>query len=140
MPVTARAISYGKVMAECSGEIIFKDNGISGTAAFGLSTFLARAGYPDAEVELDFAPDFTYAELEELLEKIPPEGVVHKQIALNVRQASHDAGGMARVLKKYVCRGFFAAGEVLDVDGECGGYNLTWATASGIAVGEHVRS
>ena len=73
-PVTARAISYGKVMAECSGEIIFKDNGISGTAAFGLSTFLARAGYPDAEVELDFAPDFTYAELEELLEKIPPEG------------------------------------------------------------------
>ena len=173
VPVTARAISYGKVMAECSGEIIFKDNGISGTAAFGLSTFLARAGYPDAEVELDFAPDFTYAELEELLEKIPPEGIVHKQIAMNVRQMSQGASGMARTLKKYVltgvkqgsmslaqvasgglelkdfdpdtlesrlCRGFFAAGEVLDVDGECGGYNLTWATASGMAVGEHVRS
>ena len=28
--------------------------------------------------------------------------------------------------------GFFAAGEALDVDGPCGGYNLHWAWASGI--------
>lgn len=32
--------------------------------------------------------------------------------------------------------GLFAAGEVLDVDGRCGGYNLHWAWASGIAAGE----
>lgn len=33
-------------------------------------------------------------------------------------------------------RGLFAAGEVLDVDGRCGGFNLHWAWASGIVAGE----
>lgn len=30
----------------------------------------------------------------------------------------------------------FIAGELLDVDGDCGGYNLTWAWASGILAGK----
>ncbi|MBR3058378.1 MAG: aminoacetone oxidase family FAD-binding enzyme [Clostridiales bacterium] len=34
--------------------------------------------------------------------------------------------------------GLFACGEVLDVDGDCGGYNLTWAFASGILAGRSV--
>ncbi len=29
--------------------------------------------------------------------------------------------------------GLFAIGEVLDVDGDCGGYNLTWAFSAGLA-------
>ena len=32
--------------------------------------------------------------------------------------------------------GLFAAGEVLDVDGRSGGFNLHWAWASGIVAGE----
>ena len=31
--------------------------------------------------------------------------------------------------------GFYAAGEALDVDGPCGGYNLHWAWASGLIAG-----
>ena len=31
--------------------------------------------------------------------------------------------------------GLFACGEVLDIDGDCGGYNLQWAWASGIRAG-----
>ena len=31
--------------------------------------------------------------------------------------------------------GLYACGEVLDVDGDCGGYNLQWAWSSGIAAG-----
>jgi hypothetical protein len=33
-------------------------------------------------------------------------------------------------------RGLFFAGEVLDLDGPCGGYNLTWAFSSGRLAGE----
>ena len=33
--------------------------------------------------------------------------------------------------------GLYAAGEVLDVDGDCGGYNLQWAWSSGYAAGLH---
>ncbi|MBR2483594.1 MAG: NAD(P)/FAD-dependent oxidoreductase, partial [Oscillospiraceae bacterium] len=31
--------------------------------------------------------------------------------------------------------GFYACGEVLDIDGDCGGYNLQWAWSSGHLAG-----
>lgn len=36
--------------------------------------------------------------------------------------------------------GIYFAGEALDVDGPCGGYNLHWAWASGIMAGRHAGS
>ncbi len=33
-------------------------------------------------------------------------------------------------------RGLFAAGEILDIDGDCGGFNLSWAWASGALAAE----
>ena len=33
--------------------------------------------------------------------------------------------------------GLYFAGEILDVDGKCGGYNLTWAFASGKVAGDN---
>ncbi len=33
--------------------------------------------------------------------------------------------------------GLYACGEVLDVDGDCGGYNLQWAWSSGYVAGSH---
>ncbi|MEE0927582.1 MAG: NAD(P)/FAD-dependent oxidoreductase, partial [Acutalibacteraceae bacterium] len=36
--------------------------------------------------------------------------------------------------KKYP--GLFACGELLDVDGDCGGFNLAWAWSSGITAAE----
>ena len=35
--------------------------------------------------------------------------------------------------------GLYACGEVLDIDGDCGGYNLQWAWASGLLAGGAVR-
>ena len=33
--------------------------------------------------------------------------------------------------------GLYACGEVLDIDGDCGGYNLQWAWSSGRLAGTH---
>ena len=33
--------------------------------------------------------------------------------------------------------GLYACGEVLDIDGDCGGYNLQWAWSSGRLAGSH---
>ena len=33
-------------------------------------------------------------------------------------------------------KGLYAAGEILDIDGDCGGFNLQWAWSSGIIAGE----
>ncbi len=38
--------------------------------------------------------------------------------------------------RRVVVDGLFAAGEVLDIDGRSGGFNLHWAWASGIVAGE----
>lgn len=38
-------------------------------------------------------------------------------------------------LESRLVPGLFACGEVLDVDGDCGGYNLQWAWASGLLAG-----
>ena len=35
-----------------------------------------------------------------------------------------------------VIPGLYAAGEVLDIDGDCGGYNLQWAWSSGHLAGQ----
>lgn len=59
----------------------------------------------------------------------------------NVKQAQVTRGGAsmdefdALTLESRLRPGLFAAGEVLDVDGRCGGFNLHWAWASGLAAG-----
>ena len=42
-----------------------------------------------------------------------------------------------RTLCSKLCPGLFAAGEILNVDGDCGGYNLQFAFASGLTAGEN---
>lgn len=38
-------------------------------------------------------------------------------------------------MQSKLCKGVFACGETLNVDGKCGGYNLQWAWSSGAAAG-----
>lgn len=58
------------------------------------------------------------------------------------KNAQVTAGGISleevnlETLESKKIRGLYFAGEVLDVYGECGGYNLQWAWASGYKVGE----
>lgn len=57
-------------------------------------------------------------------------------------QAQVSAGGVpfsevnAHLASKKV-PGLYLAGEILDIDGKCGGYNLHWAWASGYTAGKH---
>ena len=39
-------------------------------------------------------------------------------------------------LASRLVEGLYFAGEVLDIDGPCGGFNLHWAFASGLLAGE----
>ena len=41
-----------------------------------------------------------------------------------------------RTLESKICPNMFFAGEILNVDGICGGYNLQWAFSSGYVAGE----
>ena len=56
-------------------------------------------------------------------------------------QAQVTAGGLRcgefdpHTMESRLVPGFYACGEVLDIDGDCGGYNLQWAWSSGRAAG-----
>lgn len=63
---------------------------------------------------------------------VEPQGMAGAQVT---------AGGIltddfnAHTLESRLARGVFACGEVLDIDGDCGGYNLQWAWSSGYLAG-----
>lgn len=62
---------------------------------------------------------------------------------LGMDSAQVTAGGIVtsefdpNTMESRLVPGLFACGEVLDIDGDCGGYNLQWAWSSGRAAGLH---
>jgi predicted Rossmann fold flavoprotein len=180
-----------RIVSSEEGEILFREDAVSGIAAMQLSRFVGGLASRAARIELkiDLLPERsqrdwndwlmshshnTNASAEDLL-----RGLVHPSIAARLPRAARMDGNVradtapwntiARLLRDWrlpvagvegfrdaqvtaggaafssfdsetlECRivpGLFAAGEALDVDGACGGFNLMWAWASGIAAGE----
>ena len=67
-----------------------------------------------------------------------------KSFSFNVKglsgwnQSQVTAGGIKRseikeTLESKLCKGLYFSGEILDIAGECGGYNLAWAWCSGVS-------
>lgn len=167
----AKLFAREELIGETQDEIIFKDNGVSGSAIFYLSQKLARSKAKEARIVLDLMPEYSLNECRALIKELGGiEGAFHKEIVSNLLRMSAK-GKVAESIKNYVLdnarlgsfdlaqvmsgglvteqfddktlesrlqKGLYASGEVLDVDGECGGYNIMWAVASGMAVGENV--
>ena len=62
---------------------------------------------------------------------------------MGMENAQVTAGGIVTAefdpatMESRLAPGLYACGEVLDIDGDCGGYNLQWAWSSGRAAGLH---
>lgn len=153
-----------------SGEILFKDNAVSGVLAFEFSSFFARREVDDGYISIDMLDKVSDAELEkvtggdfskisETLEGLLPRPLaelIAKKSGTNelrakrllrdyripvtglgdIKNAQVVSGGLLvkdfdkETMESRFEKGLYAIGEVLDVDGECGGYNLHWAWAS----------
>lgn len=79
--------------------------------------------------------------LEEVCQKVKKfEVSLTEPLGMDAAQVT--AGGAvteafdAQTMESRLVPGLFACGEVLDVDGDCGGYNLQWAWSSGRLAGE----
>lgn len=44
----------------------------------------------------------------------------------------------SETMESVLCKGLYFAGEIIDVDADCGGFNLQWAFASGLLAGENI--
>ena len=65
-----------------------------------------------------------------------PMGMDHAQVtAGGVRTKDFDP----ETMESKLVPNLYACGEVLDIDGDCGGYNLQWAWSSGYLAGLHAR-
>ena len=141
------------------GEVLFRPFGLSGIVIFNLSRF-AQAG--DAVV-LDLAPSMDDAAFEKICSLAgSARGIIDPAIVevlgdmkrvqclvAGLAQTEHAqvrSGGLATAqfdpatLMARDHPGIFAAGELIDVDGPCGGYNLSWAWRSGMVAGAGAAS
>lgn len=99
--VLATLYADGVAAAREAGEVLFKDNGLSGIAIFNLSSYIARkeGAY---EVGLDFFPEFSLEDLAQLIGRFGTAGLCHKELARNARErAGSGADALARCFKDY---------------------------------------
>ena len=86
--------------------------------------------------------DLTDEELKAVCKAVKAfEVVLTEPLGMDAAQVT--AGGIhtsefcPETMESKLVPGLYACGEVLDIDGDCGGYNLQWAWSSGRLAGEH---
>ena len=178
----------GKEFVKEMGEVLFKENGLSGIVIFNLSTLFARNKEFKGNVIIDLLPRITEKELinkltkrmnlnvkmsrffvgmfqnalaDEILrmskidtninsDKLQVKQIedlvkVIKNMTFNVvgcfdnnqvYSGGVDLNCLDDNLMSKIIPNLYFCGEVCDVDGVCGGYNLQWAWTSGKIVGE----
>lgn len=168
----------GGMVYEEAGEVLFKEDGLSGIVIFNLSSRLARLGGSSFRIAIDFFPDYGLSELEGIALRSAVNGaclytLVEYPLGIYVRNQlknPNDLTGFCKALK-CLCfdfdgfypfsssqvtiggigldevdedlmskreAGVYFIGECLDVDGDCGGYNLAWCLISALTVSEAI--
>jgi predicted flavoprotein YhiN len=119
----------GRVVYGWEGEVEFEPWGVSGAAVYNCSRWVARHGPGDFELRLE-----------------TPEGVLklRNPEPRPLKEAIVTVGGVAleevdlRTMRARKVPGVYFAGEVLDIDGPTGGYNLSLAFATAALAVEDV--
>ena len=117
----ARVRVAGAVACAYTGEVEFEPWGVSGAAVYNCQRWAARHVTGDYEVELQFGGERL---------------TLRNPVARPVKEAIVTLGGVSRddvnpaTMESRKVPGLYFAGEVLDVDGPTGGYNLSLAFAT----------
>ena len=166
------------------GEVLFKEDSITGIVIFNLSSHLARINNYSNNIFIDLLPDISLENLtnklinrKNLLKDLTCEnfltGFFHKALNLNLLEkincplsklvstlSNTDIKNLAFLIKNFKVKtlspldnnqvfsgginiksldenfmfksipNLYAIGEILDIDAECGGFNLQWAWTS----------
>ena len=160
-----RVLRGGDILAAGQGELLFTEYGVSGPAVFDLSRQAATGGdgltlHLDFLPGWSRQEVMAWLERQRQVlsrQKAGAAGLTRDDLRRIARQATHfalpitgtcgfdqaqvTAGGLRtgefdpRTMESRLVPGFYACGEVLDIDGDCGGFNLQWAWASGRLAG-----
>ena len=117
--VTVDVLVKGKSVGQTFGVYEIERWGVGGTALTDASRIIARNNLKQVELKV--------SSKEGLSETVRPTGT------RSIKEAMVTVGGVSlneidnRTMESKVCRGLYFAGEVMDVDGPTGGYNLQCA-------------
>ena len=149
----AMLYDQNQLIEKQTGEIMFTDYGLSGICVMQLSRYLEHLKNP--KLVLNLLPDIEKEEFqhyglegffhEKIVQVFKEKNIDPQHIEIKIldtmsiekAQVCHGGVSLKEVdenlqLKKYP--GIYVCGEALDVDGDCGGYNLHFAFASGVHV------
>lgn len=102
-----------------------------------IAAVLTEAGFQDLNKKCGSLNKKEIYKIIEILKEWKFEVTGHN----NWQQAQSTAGGVdmsevnPKTLESIKIKGLYIAGEILDVDGDCGGFNLQWAWSSGYTAG-----
>ena len=180
--VSAKAYN-GEDFYEDKGELLFKEDGISGIIVFQISSIFARSGF--GSVTFDFFPDMSDDELENIIRSLNQDryvdlalmGIINRKLLNHILgdtrgkylkdfnakdlvyklknfkvtcisnydfvQAQITVGGLPLIelkesLESRIVPNYYFIGEVLDVDGLSGGYNIHFAISSALWVAKSI--
>ena len=154
--VHASLYQKNNLIHEEDGEVIFKDNGISGIVIMNLSSYYAHlASKADCYIKLDFSYGKDYIDYETVIQpkilkylkdnninphslSIPISGVYDFEFA-QVCKGGIDISEVNDNLSLKKDKNIYALGEVLDVDAVCGGYNLLFAFSSAYYLSKEIE-
>lgn len=162
-----------KLIDACVGEILFKDEGLSGIAIFMLSRLYDHLH--SFTVSLDLYQEKTVEELNEMIKDVTMDnllGYFPKMINQDlINRYNKNNTSIGQIIKNYefqivdtygyknaqvtkggidtididdrsceskIIKNLYIIGEALDVDGNCGGYNLHFAFASGYCAARNI--
>lgn len=158
----------GSLLASEMGEIQFTEDGVSGICIFNLTPYIRtddgesfRDGLGRFSLRLDLAPDFTDEQIGarkdtfgilcgKLAKRVGTEDVKCWELPVKGvkgwKNAQCTAGGVAldeidmKTMGSMLVDGLFFAGEMIDVQGPCGGYNLQNAWETGIKAARAINA
>ena len=140
---------HNQLVYQESGEVLFKDDGLSGIVILNISSRINRLNdLNDVQIVLDLA-GAKVTEKEHYYEYVPPkiaEYLISNNLNINrvsftfkgfydyqIAEVSHGGLSLEEIndsLESKKEKGLYFTGELLDIDGMCGGYNLMFAFAS----------
>ncbi len=103
---------------------------------------LGRVLTKAAGIQGKFANELSRSQIQQLCQAVKFFEIGLKE-PLGMDSAQVTAGGVLteqfnpNTMESKLMPGLYACGEVLDIDGDCGGYNLQWAWSSGRVAGLH---
>ena len=156
--VVLSTFSGNKLLHQEEGELLFKDKGISGIVVFNSTFYINNANKKDISYKVDFVPlvkekigykdydKYVNPKLAEYLSRNKQD--IHNTVFsfkdfydYSVAHVTHGGLSVSEVTNNLESKknpDVFFIGEILDVDGICGGYNMMWAFASAYKVARSI--